>query len=186
MRHAHAHGHWTTNVLCPTSFLLPPPHSLTLFNSSVVFHSAFLVVYPTLDLPGRRRCDSLSPMPISSPPHYASVISSPVASSSTLSNTLQHSNASAYTLATIPRSGSSPPRSLSPVSVRSRDSDRSPLLPSDTSGSSYGATMPMSPNSNISSKRILLNAAIKMSVLFVVSTLVLGGTLWLALPPLEE
>ncbi|KAL5525966.1 hypothetical protein ACEPAG_7304 [Sanghuangporus baumii] len=128
-------------------------------------------------------------MPSSSPPHYASVIGSPVASSSTLGqNVLQHSNASAYTLATIPRPGSSSPRSLSPVSVRSHSSsDRSPLLRSDASGSStYGATMPMSPNSNISSRRILLNAGIKMSALFIISTLVLGGTLWLALPPLEE
>ncbi|KAL5526757.1 hypothetical protein ACEPAF_8482 [Sanghuangporus sanghuang] len=127
-------------------------------------------------------------MPSSSPPHYTSVIGSPVASSSTLGhNALQHSNASAYTLATIPRPGPSSPRSLSPVSVRSHSSDRSPLLRSDASGSStYGATMPMSPNSNISSRRILFNAGIKMSALFVVSTLVIGGTLWLALPPLEE
>ena len=46
--------------------------------------------------------------------------------------------------------------------------------------------MPMSPNLNVSSRKILLNASMKMAALFIVSTLVLGGTLWLALPPLEE
>jgi hypothetical protein len=33
---------------------------------------------------------------------------------------------------------------------------------------------------------MVLNAALKMAVVFLVSTLVLGGTLWFALPTLEE
>ena len=171
-------------------------HFISVFPPALIYppavaRSVLLLVALVLDVLGTSWCEhhsSLMP-PSSSPPHYASVIGSPVASSSSLGHdALQHSNASAYTLATIPRpASSSSPRSLSPVSVRSHGSDRSPLLRSDESGSSaYGATMPMSPNANISSRRILLNAGIKMAVLFVVSTLILGGTLWLALPPLEE
>jgi len=35
-------------------------------------------------------------------------------------------------------------------------------------------------------RRRLINAGLKMAVLFVVSTIVLAGTLWLALPTLDE
>ena len=128
-----------------------------------------------------------------SPPHYASVVGSASGSASS-SGILQHPNAngSQYTLATLnnlckgPASLSS--RSASPNSRRSTDSDREPLLRVDPTVSShnYGATMPMSPNGNISSRRILLNACVKMAALFIVSTALLGGTLWLALPPLES
>ncbi|EJD06614.1 uncharacterized protein FOMMEDRAFT_144586 [Fomitiporia mediterranea MF3/22] len=104
-------------------------------------------------------------MPNSSPPHYSSIVGSPVGTPDLPGQSaLPPSNASAYTLATIPHAGSD----------------------ASSSNASYGATMPMSPNSNISSRRILLNAGIKMAALFVISTLLLGGTLWLALPPLEE
>jgi hypothetical protein len=33
---------------------------------------------------------------------------------------------------------------------------------------------------------MILNAALKMAAVFIVSTLVLGGTLWFALPTLEQ
>lgn len=61
--------------------------------------------------------------------------------------------------------------------------DRSPLLAPDTPN--YGATIPRSPGVP-SSARIIFNATLKMAVLFVISTALLGGTLWLALPTLEE
>ncbi|KAH8117813.1 hypothetical protein DFH11DRAFT_1504137 [Phellopilus nigrolimitatus] len=125
-------------------------------------------------------------MPSSSPPHYSSVIGSPVGISASSDHTTQHSNASAYTLATIPRPGSSTPRSLSPASLRSNDTDRSPLLGLNTPSSSYGTGPPSSPGGNVSSRKLLLNAGMKMAVLFIISTVVLGGTLWLALPTLEE
>ncbi|PAV16531.1 oxalate transporter [Pyrrhoderma noxium] len=98
-----------------------------------------------------------------SPPHYASVVGSASGSASS-SGILQHPNAngSQYTLATL--------NNLYPT----------------VSSHNYGATMPMSPNGNISSRRILLNACVKMAALFIVSTVLLGGTLWLALPPLES
>ena len=192
-----ADGDWpaeTRQTCWKTSVRIAPLHPgrstfISVFPPTLIYPPA--VACSRLQVLGTSWCEhhsSLMP-PSSSPPHYASVIGSPVASSSSLGHdALQHSNASAYTLATIPRpASSSSPRSLSPVSVRSHGSDRSPLLRSDESESStYGATMPMSPNANISSRKILLNAGIKMAVLFVVSTLVLGGTLWLALPPLEE
>lgn len=50
----------------------------------------------------------------------------------------------------------------------------------------YGTTFPSAAGHQPSSRRLLVNAAIKMALVFVVSTLVLGGTLWLALPPLDE
>nr|BAJ10704.1 oxalate transporter [Fomitopsis palustris] len=46
----------------------------------------------------------------------------------------------------------------------------------------YGTTRPAGP----SNKRILFTATLKMAAIFVVSTLFLGGTLWLALPTLDE
>ena len=46
----------------------------------------------------------------------------------------------------------------------------------------YGTTRPAGP----SNKRILFTATLKMAAIFIVSTLFLGGTLWLALPTLDE
>ncbi|KAG6853784.1 hypothetical protein C0991_001373 [Blastosporella zonata] len=80
-----------------------------------------------------------------------------------------HSNHSTYTLAT----------------VHSDDhDDRSPLLSPVTP--SYGTSnYPHSP-SRPNSRRIILNATLKMAAIFVVSTLFLSAALWLALPTLEE
>lgn len=63
-----------------------------------------------------------------------------------------------------------------------RQDDRSPLLAPETPR--YGATFPRSPTVP-SSGRIIFNATLKMACIFAVSTLFLGGTLWLALPTLE-
>ncbi|KAF9523550.1 hypothetical protein CPB83DRAFT_862697 [Crepidotus variabilis] len=63
------------------------------------------------------------------------------------------------------------------------ENDRSPLLSPATPH--YGATVPRSPGVP-SSARIIFNATLKMAVLFVLSTLFLGGTLYLALPTLED
>jgi hypothetical protein len=80
----------------------------------------------------------------------------------------RHSNASAYTLDTVHDGG---------------DDDLAPLLIPETP--SYGATFPHSPT-RPSSRKVIFNATLKMACIFGVSTLFLGGTLWLALPTLEE
>ncbi|KAH9943705.1 oxalate transporter [Amylocystis lapponica] len=59
---------------------------------------------------------------------------------------------------------------------------RTSLLTHQSDDSTYGTTSPSQP----SSRRILLNATLKMTALFVISTAFLGGTLWLALPTLDE
>ena len=79
------------------------------------------------------------------------------------------SNSSQYTLAT--------------VNYRDDEHERSSLL-SNSSTSSYG-TAPLSPTPP-NRKRVIVNAALKMGVIFTLGCLVLGGTLWLALPRLEE
>lgn len=128
------------------------------------------------------------PDPSPSPPHYSSIIP-PVAVARTA-----HSNGSAYTLATIPVD-------LETASYRSErsyllDGSRRPRRLSDT-GSSHSSNEPsrstiygaasLSDNSSLwASRRVLFNAALKMAILFIVSTAVLSGTLWLALPPIEE
>lgn len=54
-------------------------------------------------------------------------------------------------------------------------------------GAMYGATQPRSTSSTpANAKKLIFNAVLKMSVIFVVSTLVLGGTLYFALPTLDE
>ncbi|KAF8199506.1 hypothetical protein BJ912DRAFT_949210 [Pholiota molesta] len=63
-------------------------------------------------------------------------------------------------------------------------SDTAPLLTPATPN--YGATFPRSPNPTHSSARVIFNATLKMACIFAVSTLFLGGTLWLALPTLDE
>ncbi|OBZ72671.1 Transmembrane protein 41B [Grifola frondosa] len=59
---------------------------------------------------------------------------------------------------------------------------RTSLLSAAPSDSNYGATAPTAP----STRKILWNASLKMAAIFVLSTLFLGGTLWLALPPLDD
>jgi hypothetical protein len=87
-----------------------------------------------------------------------------------------HHNASTYTLATI----------HGPLSANSvAQSDRCSLLTPAAATPSYGATFPRSPTVP-SPRRTVINAALKMAALFLVSTLVLGGMLWFALPTLEE
>jgi hypothetical protein len=63
-----------------------------------------------------------------------------------------------------------------------RDSSiTSPLLSPDPH--SYGTTnSPPRPSSG----RVILQATLKMACIFLVSTILLGGTLWIALPTLEE
>ncbi|KAF8893291.1 hypothetical protein CPB85DRAFT_1553070 [Mucidula mucida] len=77
------------------------------------------------------------------------------------------SNASLYTLDTV---------------MHNDDDEYAPLNSSSTP--SYGAAQ-LSP-SRPSSRRVIFNATLKMAAIFVVSTLLLGGTLWLALPTVEE
>ncbi|TFY76486.1 hypothetical protein EWM64_g7528 [Hericium alpestre] len=63
------------------------------------------------------------------------------------------------------------------------DDDHAPLL--TPSSPSYGTT-PISPGVPRNSRRLIFNAALKMAVIFTVGSLILGGTLWIALPTLEE
>ncbi|KAJ3716143.1 hypothetical protein C8R42DRAFT_679656 [Lentinula raphanica] len=89
---------------------------------------------------------------------------------SPLNLTLNHqANASVYTLATV---------------NDEQTSAHAPLLTPSTP--SYGATMPRSPGTARSSRKLILNATLKMAAIFLVSTVILGTTLWLALPTLEE
>ncbi|KAH9838699.1 oxalate transporter [Rhodofomes roseus] len=76
-------------------------------------------------------------------------------------------NRSAYSLATV----------HDPPSPSARTS-----LLSHADEPQYGTTPPAGP----SNKRILFTATLKMAAIFIVSTLFLGGTLWLALPTLDE
>ncbi|KAF8638709.1 hypothetical protein AX17_002004 [Amanita inopinata Kibby_2008] len=80
-------------------------------------------------------------------------------------------NASTYTLHTVHEDGE-----------HSSISDRAPLITPLTP--SYGTTLrsPTRP----SSRKVIFNATIKMAVIFIMSSLALGGTLWLALPTLSE
>lgn len=84
-----------------------------------------------------------------------------------------HSNSSAYTLATVNTNDDDDP-------------PHSPTTPLLVPNSSYGATFPRSPGVPPNSRKLIFNAALKMSTIFIVSTLLLGGTLWIALPTLEE
>ncbi|KAF8905011.1 hypothetical protein CPB84DRAFT_1960575 [Gymnopilus junonius] len=81
---------------------------------------------------------------------------------------LARSNASTYTLDTV---------------AYDTDDDRAPLLTPATPA--YGATYPRSP-APTSPTRIIFNATLKMACIFIVSTVLLGGTLWLALPTLDD
>jgi hypothetical protein len=89
-----------------------------------------------------------------------------------LASESQRYNASLYSLDTMNYSRD----------FEDREGDRSPLLAPETPN--YGATFPRSPTVP-SSGRVIFNATLKMACIFAVSTLFLGGTLWLALPTLE-
>ncbi|KAG2148992.1 uncharacterized protein EDB93DRAFT_352445 [Suillus bovinus] len=91
---------------------------------------------------------------------------------------MHHQNASAYTLTTV--------HPDDPEIMEFTD-DRAPLLPPDSeAGSIYGATSAHSHAPHTSSPRLLLKAAIRMAAVFILSTILLGGTLWLTLPTLDE
>ncbi|KAJ7104307.1 hypothetical protein B0H15DRAFT_809420 [Mycena belliarum] len=77
---------------------------------------------------------------------------------------LSHQNASEYTLHTVGQS--------TPINT--------PSTPS------YGATFGPDGGHRPSSRRLILNATVKMAAVFIVSTVVLGSILWVALPTLEE
>ena len=63
-------------------------------------------------------------------------------------------------------------------------SEASSLISHSSGPSSYGVA-PGQP-SEPSRKKIIFNAGVKMAVIFIVGCAILGGTLWLALPRLEE
>lgn len=75
---------------------------------------------------------------------------------------MQHPNSSEYTLDTV--------------------HDTDPLLPADPDSSYGAADYPPPPPSPT---RLLLAAALRMAALFVLASLLLGGTLFLALPTLD-
>ena len=100
-----------------------------------------------------------------SPPHYASVIQ------------LERDDASIYTLATIARPGSPDSAELDENTPLNNNRQRSRF--------SCGSITRILGLEG-ADRRLLLNAGLKMAVLFVVSTAVLGGTLWIALPTLDE
>lgn len=83
-----------------------------------------------------------------------------------------HSNESAYTLATVQHSEIDESSSLL---NSSSESSSAPLV-------SYG-TAPVHPPHH--TRRVIFNATLKMALLFVLSCIFLGGTLWIALPTLE-
>ncbi|KAJ7475674.1 hypothetical protein FB451DRAFT_1244199 [Mycena latifolia] len=77
---------------------------------------------------------------------------------------LTHQNASEYTLQNVGDS--------TPINT--------PTTPS------YGSTFGPDGGHRPSSRRLILNATLKMAAVFVVSTVLLGSILWIALPTLEE
>jgi hypothetical protein len=91
---------------------------------------------------------------------------------------MHHQNASAYTLSTVHPDD---------LEIMEFSDDRAPLLaPDSEAGSIYGATPTHSQSNHTSSPRLLLKAAIRMAAVFILSTILLGGTLWLTLPTLDE
>ncbi|KAF9223552.1 hypothetical protein BS17DRAFT_754729 [Gyrodon lividus] len=87
---------------------------------------------------------------------------------------LHHSNSSHFTL----------------QSIQYHDdphSDTTPLLhPASETSSIYGATPAHSQDPRPSSSSLLFTAAIRMAAVFTISSLLLGGTLWFALPTLQD
>lgn len=85
-----------------------------------------------------------------------------------------HDNDSMYTLHTVAADDDTSSTHSTPASL---------LL--EPGARSYGTAQP-SDRSRPSSGRVILKATVKMACLFLISTILLGGTLWLALPTLEE
>jgi hypothetical protein len=77
-------------------------------------------------------------------------------------------NESAYTLATLEH--------------QHPDSDEFTSLLSPSSPSSYGSAPVHSPHNT---RRVVFNATCKMALIFTLSCIFLGGTLWIVLPTLE-
>lgn len=84
-----------------------------------------------------------------------------------------HPNESAYTLATVQHSEIDESSSL----LSSSSSSQHPSSPV-----SYGTTPVHPPNHT---RRVIFNATLKMALIFVLSCIFLGGTLWIALPTLD-
>jgi len=76
-----------------------------------------------------------------------------------------HSNESAYTLATV------------------HPGESSSLLSSESAPSASYGTTPVHPPHH--ARKVIFNATLKMAVIFLLSCIVLGGTLWISLPTLE-
>ncbi|KAH7912027.1 hypothetical protein BJ138DRAFT_1100594 [Hygrophoropsis aurantiaca] len=89
---------------------------------------------------------------------------------------MNHSNASEHSLSTVHYE---PYHDQDP-------SDDTPLILSDSDSISQYGAFPRSQSSHKSSPRLLFNAAIRMAAIFVISSAILGGTLWIALPTLNE
>ena len=104
--------------------------------------------------------------PLASLPSLSAMQSIPQVLHETTQPDIYQDNRSAYSLATVHDD---------PFPTQ-----RTALLSS--TDNSYGTTEPARP----SSRRILMNATLKMAVIFIVSTAFLGATLWLALPTLDE
>ncbi|KAL0569883.1 hypothetical protein V5O48_012082 [Marasmius crinis-equi] len=79
---------------------------------------------------------------------------------------LNQSNSSVYTLDTV------------------HIDDHAPLLTPQTP--SYGGVVPPRSPTRPSSRKLVFNATLKMLCIFLASSIILGGVLWLALPTLEE
>jgi len=92
---------------------------------------------------------------------------------------MHHPNTSSYTLDTVHID-------VEPETMEFADDRVILLAPDSDAGSIYGATPAQSQTPHASSPRLLLKAAIRMAAVFVLSTILLGGTLWLTLPTLDE
>ena len=139
---------------------------------SATWSSCAAVLFAAADTPSSSHCV----LAHSTCPWFVSSVPRPSATMQSLPSVLQEShpqepysdNRSSYSLATV-HDDPSPSQSTA-------------LLASARADRSYGTASPAQP----SSRRILMNATLKMAVIFIVSTAVLGVTLWLALPTLEE
>ena len=90
-----------------------------------------------------------------------------------------HDNRSSYSLATV---YGDEPQDQQPLATPRTGLLSASHTRDNREARSYGATSPAMP----STRRILMNATLKMAVIFIVSTAFLGATLWLALPTLDE
>lgn len=95
----------------------------------------------------------------------------------------QHGNTSEYTLATV-RKISDGREYDDDVNVQS-PSGTSPTTPLLSPGGSHATGFRSSLSSTTRNRRII-NAALKMATVFLVSTAIMAGILWLALPKLDK